>query len=401
MPRIGIRACLLASLLLGAAAGTTLADNGPHSTTSNQSNVFGSELCATCHRAHVASSTSITTSPTEALCFSCHGPTATGATTDVVDGELAGSGRGIRGGGFASALMDTSLTGAAATRPATSAHLVTPGVTGTMWGSGELGSGPGAIDIQLTCLSCHDPHGNGAYRILRQLPSPTATTTPVTVPDEPIKAYSVASPSSRYFGEVYGGGDVAAQLALTAWCAGCHTRIDAPSGSGHTASGDPIFNYRHATESTLDDPSTCTICHARTKTGLGEAADPFGVGPSIAHVPVCQACHVAHGSAAQMGATSSTVLAPGQSRDAGGSSGGSSPSAGTSASPAASAGPSPDATIPPFPAVPLGQSWLLRLDNRGICAGCHDPSGTIRTAEEPFVQPTVAGGGGAGRAATR
>ncbi len=42
---------------------------------------------------------------------------------------------------------------------------------GTAWGNGPQGQGnPGASGVELTCTSCHNPHGNGQYRILNAEP---------------------------------------------------------------------------------------------------------------------------------------------------------------------------------------------------------------------------------------
>jgi cytochrome c553 len=52
---------------------------------------------------------------------------------------------------------------------------------GTAWGNGAFSSTANAgPDVTLSCVSCHNPHGNGLYRILRPLPDP-ATGTIVTV----------------------------------------------------------------------------------------------------------------------------------------------------------------------------------------------------------------------------
>ncbi|MBI3750103.1 MAG: hypothetical protein HY263_00330, partial [Chloroflexi bacterium] len=49
----------------------------------------------------------------------------------------------------------------------TSTHLG----TGTVWGNGPQGQGnAGATGVTLECTNCHNPHGNGQYRILNTLP---------------------------------------------------------------------------------------------------------------------------------------------------------------------------------------------------------------------------------------
>jgi len=319
-------------------ASPVLADNGPHDATVNSgAGGLTADSCAGCHRAHVAQGPSLIAASSEvALCLTCHGSASAGATTNVTDGVLAASARGLKGGGFANALMDTAWDGAAAPRATTSSHLFDGTTAATLWGNGAIGSGPGPTGVTLSCTSCHNPHGNGTYRALRPLPTGSGAAAGITVSDEATKVYTVASAQNRYFGEVYGGGDYLKQYELVEWCARCHTRYDTgESGSGHTSSGDPIFTYRHMTRYTswID----CSLCHPGS--GGINATDRFGVGWEIAHEAVCQSCHVAHGSSARMGTFSGGVAWP---------DGATSPSGDQ-------------------------RSSLLRLDNRGICVGCHDP----------------------------
>jgi hypothetical protein len=109
--------------------------------------------------------------------------------------------------------MDTAWTGAATARPATSMHLFEGGATGTMWGNGAIGSGAGRGGVTLSCISCHNPHGNERYRILRPVPIGSEAGTPVDVTDETTKAYALPAP--RTFGEPYGGGDYLNSTSLT------------------------------------------------------------------------------------------------------------------------------------------------------------------------------------------
>jgi predicted CXXCH cytochrome family protein len=362
--RIAIRAGLLALLLLLVGAGIACADNGPHMTAASGGGTSPilADACATCHRAHTSTSGGRRT-PGQQLCFACHSTAATGATTNVEDGKVAGTGHGLRGGGFVNAQMDTAWTGAAALRPATSMHLVTDEATGTMWGSGPIGSASdaGTPNVALGCLSCHDPHGNGNYRILRNLPQGAPSQWPVLVADQTVKGYGVLSADNKYFGEVYAGGDYQVQAQLTRWCATCHTRMDAEAWAGRTDSGDNIHNYRHSTRIATDDAQSCAICHA-DRGGTLPAPDPFKVTQAIAHVPICLSCHVAHGTAAQMGPTSALVRYPGEGAET-------TPDADPTPTPA------PGATPGPTPSTDdIGHTALLRLDNRGVCGGCHVPS---------------------------
>ena len=195
----------------------------------------------------------------------------------------------------------------------TSNHL---GGVGIMWGNGPIsGTANTGKDMSTTtatkleCTACHDPHGNGQYRILRAVPSdsgftatlaratprpasssrtrrtrstrrPTtgspATPTPWPTParrrssEEPPPSdptpvqKTIANPVSSF------------QANVAAWCTTCHTRYLAPSGSWGTNSGDAVFTYRH------------------TGDNVG------GTNGDAASNRNCIQCHVAHGSNAQM-----------------------------------------------------------------------------------------------------
>jgi predicted CXXCH cytochrome family protein len=336
-----------AALLL--AAPMARADGGPH-VASHNSGAGGltTDSCAGCHRAHTARGASLLKSTSEVtLCLACHGAGSLGSTTDVSNGMDATTGRGLKGGGFTRTVMDTAWTGGAASRPTTSSHLADGTTAGTMWGNGAIGSGAGATGVVLTCTSCHDPHGNGNYRILRPIPVGSNTSAAVAIADDTTaKHYAVTSTQNRYFGEAYFATDTGPwirQYQLDEWCAACHTRYDAVNvsvdgtgGPGHTNSGDSTFGYRHMTRFSFW--FNCGTCHAGG--GMGPARDPLGVGVLVAHEPTCQACHVAHG-------TSATMVA----------------NAGKVAWPSGATAPSGDQ-----------RSSLLRLDNRGVCQGCHDPT---------------------------
>jgi predicted CXXCH cytochrome family protein len=297
------------------AAAPVFADNGPH----QQGQSATTDACSGCHRAHTAKAAALLVNSSQtSLCYTCHGTTGTGATTDVQDGvqynpvtltqyvtvtrgtTIAG---GLRGGGFDNAVINSA--------PATNADpigvLGAPvatlskhdvGSAGTAWGFGAINSGAGT-GVNLNCGSCHDPHGNGSYRILQANPENIAAGN-VAIAD-------VTNNTYRYTTTDYWvPGDTNAPQYLTnvtAWCAQCHTRYMAPSGSGHTNSGDTIFTYRHATSENLNTP--------------------------------CVKCHVAHGSNATMGTNSQAVPLPGQTTGRG-----------------------PD-------------SSLLRINNRGVCEKCH------------------------------
>ena len=196
-----------AALWLFLAAVPALADGGPHIAAANSGvSTLTADSCAGCHRAHTAQGPMLLTAPTEeALCLTCHGAAGTGATTDVMTGVQYTVGTGstvrgttqlgaLRGGGFDEArlgdpfrytVVTNPTTGAlsrygkiqvaAAPAPVTSAHLTAEnGLTqpGKAWGNGANGSGAGPVAV-IGCASCHNPHGNGQYRILNPIPAGT------------------------------------------------------------------------------------------------------------------------------------------------------------------------------------------------------------------------------------
>lgn len=258
-------------------SGQTFADNGPHGGYGTTT-----DACAGCHRAHTGIGPSLLVALTStALCMTCHGVTTGGAQTDVADGVFidgATNLRGLKGGGFAFANMDTNWDLISAPAASTSRHVYT-GAAGTIWGNGAIGSGPGMLGFNLACVNCHNPHGRSSttngptYRLLRSTPTGSGAGTGADVTDQTIKSYVVSSTDNQYYGENYGS----RSDMLSHWCAQCHTRYGAMAGSGHTDSGDPNFAYRHMTE-----------------------------GASVG----CLNCHVAHGTSATMGTYSGSVRWP-------------------------------------------------------------------------------------------
>jgi len=343
-------------LLLCLSTGAAMADNGPHGGYTPTT-----DACAGCHRAHTAIGPNLLIeNSTYELCMSCHGTAGTGADTNVQDGiylerdgnaEVPAEGiadRGLKGGGFVNALMDTNWDGAAASMPTSSNHLA-DGSTGTAWGNGAIGSGAGAANFSLSCASCHDPHGGASttggptYRILRSLPLDSGAAVGVNVTDETNKTYTVSDTASKtgnqYFGEGYNsvGGTWTPpdepEVQLSAWCSQCHTRYLAPTGSGRTDSGDPNFGYRHMAGP--GSPADCLQCH-----DWSLPAPPFLTttsGPMWNHNVACMTCHVAHGSSAAMGGFAGVVEWP-------------------------------DGTVAPGG---NERSSLLRVDDRGTCQLCH------------------------------
>ena len=197
------------SLWLFLAAVPALADGGVHTVAQNSgAATLTSDSCAGCHRAHSAKGEYLIKSVNEeALCLNCHDSAGAGASTDVESGvqyTIAAGIRGVtqlgalRGGGFAHTQMGDAArlqvgTGNKTKVPvvmgsnaaSTSAHIQLTGVSFVLphilWGNGADGSGVGP-SVSLECTNCHNPHGNGQYRILNPVPVPTGTSGAVAEP---------------------------------------------------------------------------------------------------------------------------------------------------------------------------------------------------------------------------
>jgi predicted CXXCH cytochrome family protein len=190
--------CAGGALWLFVAALPVLADGGIHQMAVNNGTGtpgLTADTCAGCHRAHTATAEGLLNNELPDLCLDCHNGSK--ATTDVVHGvqydpnSATGAVLGaLRGGGFSYALIDSSNPARVAywnasrsttafighVQPLTTGQAVTSthAGTGTVWGNGAVNSGAGAT-VDLECAACHNPHGNGQYRILQTKPSLTAT----------------------------------------------------------------------------------------------------------------------------------------------------------------------------------------------------------------------------------
>jgi predicted CXXCH cytochrome family protein len=362
--------------------GSAQADNGPHSIVMGPNgkttavSTEGADKCANCHRAHTAQSSTLTKQAQPLLCLNCHD--GSGSSLDVVDGKALSNGNGIvdgalRGGGFTTASIDT---GAGATKtldvngkrvksqiavlgtpaPVTSLHQIDGKTTGTMWGNGTTGVGPTGVTLE--CGACHDPHGNGAYRILKANPDGASyqisaaipavydsstppvqlkaavpalmsgTTNTAIIPDQTTKTYTttdywdVSAPTTP-FTKAENAANLAKKGTVTdgflggisAWCTTCHTRYLSTGASVDNA-GDATYTYKHRSD---------------------EQAN---------YKPDCIQCHVAHGTNAAMTATAAKVTAP-------------------------------DGTTLTGSVVGTAyqNSSLLRVNDRGTCLMCHPVGG--------------------------
>jgi predicted CXXCH cytochrome family protein len=146
----------------------------------------GISACAGCHRAHTAQGAMLLKTDQESLCMTCHA--GTGSTLDVDNGVSTVGGKALRGGGFTKSALNADNPTAkyyfnAARNSVSLEEGVVPtlnvpvattsshgmGATGA-WGLGLSGGGAGTLSSPLECGSCHDPHGNGNYRLLQTVP---------------------------------------------------------------------------------------------------------------------------------------------------------------------------------------------------------------------------------------
>jgi len=263
----------------------------------------------------------------------------------------------------------------AAPQNVTSAHLALPdnGLTmpGIAWGNGANGSGAGPV-VDLSCASCHNPHGNGQYRILNPIPDPAAVapdvftavaapgavvTDAVLPPPGDTRNYTViqtvatsplllasqvtaggyASTAGDYFhrgvpwntrtnNDAPNGLSATFNTQITQWCSACHSRYYSEDDGTNAVPGEDIYKFQHNTQSNR----------------------------------ACTTCHVSHGSNAAMTAD---------------------PRTGT--------------TFAQNYTYPNGQasasSRLLKIDRRGTCQACHDPTGTFpaSSATGPVPVPLI------------
>jgi predicted CXXCH cytochrome family protein len=328
--------------LLGIAVIPVSANSGPHG-----GYTATTDACAGCHRAHTAAAAGLLVNSVPNLCFTCHGSTATGADTNVTDGLYEGTGGGnLLAGGF------TNYQGV----PVSSTHSVN-GTWQKAWGSGIPWTGmyynPGCagchteegygiwgreftldpliltfpsrgqnIMMDLTCTSCHDPHGGRNYRVLQQRLHP-----PTIQQEDPpgyvlVTSNEVGGQNPNLPGYVPNYVDPKYQLGLGDWCTGCHfTYHQTVSVSGAPFNAEDgkglVTRYRHAMNATLG-----------TLTTTLPLEDISGNGSSADDQLFCLSCHFAHGTS-----VSTTGLA---------------------------------ANI-----APTDDSALLRIDNRGVCEDCH------------------------------
>jgi predicted CXXCH cytochrome family protein len=388
------------SLWLFLAAVPVFADGGPHVAANNSGvNGISADGCAGCHRAHRAQGDFLLLAESEtALCLTCHGATGLGSAVDVESGVQYALGttnvRGstvlgyLRGGGFVNARIGSGeavrvayLSGTSVrfngkvpvrtvgSQATTSAHLPNAGgVVGSAnyiaWGNGpDSANAYAGPFVKVECGTCHNPHGNGQYRILNPIPAPAATgpdvfvpaTTEATVTDA---ALPPAGDTRNYTIIQTNGGTgtlLASQVAALSLpaTAGDYWRRKVPwNGTSGTANDAP--NGQSATFFSQIS-AWCLTCHSRYLSAGYDVQTTDAIykyrHTSNASSRNCITCHVSHGSNAQMTGTYSANME------------------------------NPGGIV-----APVGDSRLLKVDNRGTCQLCHDPTGTITAGTQ--IGPT-------------
>ncbi len=308
---------LLVSVVVVALAlaivGLTSANGGPHG-----DYTATTDACAGCHRAHTATGAKLlVAADTYTLCMTCHGSTGTGADTNVADGYFLST-RSSSTTGTANTTDNAALLGGGFTNykgAATTSKHDADGTAAAAWGNGvNRGVTAALTGGNLTCASCHDPHGSANYRIIKA--TVNATVVSVAQVDEAAKDYDT---------EKWGTG----QSSICAACHGAYHKIAANQGSTVDAG-----TYTHRIDMQWD--AAYAGAANPESTGMGGFKLPLALtdSPVVGDgVVACQTCHLPHGSSAAMTGNANSGALPGN----------------TSAT----------------------DSALLRLDNRGVCEVCH------------------------------
>ncbi len=303
---------VVAMVLAFAVAGVASANGGPHG-----GYTATTDACAGCHRAHTASGAKLlVASDTYNLCISCHGAAGAGANTNVEDGLYLSTRDDTKANGNVGATNtpdNAPLLGGGFVNykggTVTSSHDPS-GTTATAWGNGVArGTTAALADGNLTCASCHDPHGSNNYRIIKE-----------TVNGNVVAVAQVDEAAKDYDSEQWGAG-------MSDVCAACHSDYHkTAAGQGSTLDG---ASYTHR----IDMPFTYGSNVNPETTGVTEGTTTYTLPLAESgtnNTVVCETCHLPHGTSAQM-----TGFANGAN------------------------------------AATTNDSALLRLDNRGVCEVCH------------------------------
>lgn len=197
------------------------------------------------------------------VCLACHG--AAGATANA-PGVTPPTNWDPPGGGFPTDLAD----------PGHQAHAI---------GTSPLLPPHGDTPVILGCVTCHETHGNDAYRNLRASPSGTgrSSSAPVVI--------QAATASGSNPGDVYVRSNVRYVSGTSAWCMDCHNLIAADHAASAEAPAhpwdQPIFGA-----SSADWAAWSAALAQRVPVENALGAPP----PDQDDHVFCLSCHKAHGS---------------------------------------------------------------------------------------------------------
>jgi len=421
MKRISILTILcVAALAVVLTPGMALANFGIHG-----SYTMDTDACAGCHRAHTAVSSVqwsdqgnnshsglLVSSATEMyeFCYACHDGASQGADTNVQDGVYEGSVYGtqsapLNGGGFGSAVgldeqiitrsysYNTTTSSWETTIQAeslTSTHMY----NGASWGAyggglagslnylasadvtaatgetitvdGDIYVGTSNL-IEMTCTSCHDPHGSSNYRLLNDYvngwrvggydggvngsnnptPTPYVTSAEVGYPQGGFRLHTTYPTYTPDYTEPKYAKPSDASKGMVGWCVGCHTVYASKTSTYNAGDGwGATERHRHPMNvpmSNFNGDRSLIVTDLILPLAHNAASELGTVTNTSSDWIDCLACHVAHGSSAIMTGYANV-------NDA------------TSLQPNSGVG----------GVDPSNDSALLRLDNRGVCEVCHN-----------------------------
>ena len=147
----------------------------------------------------------------------------------------------------------------------------------------------GDTPVALTCVTCHETHGNDAYRNLRADPSGAGRPAPAPQVDQLRRAGS-GNPA-----EIYARANLVYVSGMSQWCMSCHNLVSA----AHASAGDLALDA-HPWDRTLfgaaqADFAGWTAVSANRVPVQNPLRRPP---PDAADQVFCLSCHKAHGSPA-------------------------------------------------------------------------------------------------------